>query len=51
MAEKQLRKHWPEYRKSVNALILGKRFKLDDLLRMAQEDDDFKILLKKIGLF
>ena len=41
---------WPAYEKPVDARSLGRHFTLDDLLRMATLDEDFRNLLQKIGL-
>ena len=46
----KLKLRWPNYQRPVNAQTLGRRFSLGDLLRMANVDADFGILLKKIGL-
>lgn len=50
-AQQQLRKLWPTYQKPVDAYMLASRFSLDDLLRIAKRDADFKNLLTKIGLY
>ncbi len=50
-AETKLKSRWPNYQKPVNAFALGRRFSLDDLLRVARVDADLETLLKKIGLF
>ncbi len=49
-AETRLKSRWKDYRKPVNAQALGRKFSLDDLLRVASADSDLETLLKKIGL-
>jgi hypothetical protein len=49
-AETKLRNRWPSYRKPMSAQELGRKFSLDDLLRVARLDQDLQTLLKKIGL-
>jgi hypothetical protein len=49
-AENLLRTVWPTYEKPVAARLLGQRYTLNDLLRMATSDADFRNLLQKIGL-
>ena len=49
-AETRLRSRWPDYQKPVNAHALGRRFSLEDLLRVARVDSDLETLLKMIGL-
>jgi len=46
----QLRKLWPEYDKPATALQLENRFALDDLKRVAQQDNHISRLLSLIGL-
>lgn len=46
----QLRKLWPEYRKPAGAMELESRFTLDDLKRVAQNDNQISRLLNLIGL-
>lgn len=46
----RLRARWSIYAKPMNAQALGRRFSLDDLLRVARVDTDLASLLKKIGL-
>ncbi len=48
--KKQLERHWPDYQKPVEARILGSRFKLVDLQRVAKADEEIAELLKIIGL-
>jgi hypothetical protein len=49
-AATKLKSRWPNYQKPVNAHTLGRKFSLDDLLRVASVDSDLETLLKKIGL-
>ena len=49
-AQDLLKSVWPTYTKQVDARLLGQRYTLDDLLRMATSDPDFRNLLQKIGL-
>jgi hypothetical protein len=49
-AETRLKRLWPNYQKPVNARELGRKFTLDDLLRLAKVDPDLEILLKRLGL-
>ena len=49
-AEAKLKSRWPSYQKPVNANALGRKFSLEDLLRVARVDPDLESLLKKIGL-
>ena len=48
---KQLKYFWPEYYecKPVDSYTLNKKYKLEDLLRVATFDPDLKILLEEIG--
>jgi hypothetical protein len=45
----KLKSRWPIYEKPMNAHALGRRFSLDDLLRVAKVDSDLQTLLKRIG--
>ncbi len=49
-AETRLKRLWPDYQKPMNARELGRKFSLDDLVRVAGVDSDLETLLKKIGL-
>jgi hypothetical protein len=49
-AETLLKSVWPTYEKPVDARMLRQRYTLDDLLRMAAPDADFRNLLQIIGL-
>ncbi len=48
--DKLLRKEWPDYHKPATAYDLIKKFKLEDLLRVAKVDANLKNLLTIIGL-
>jgi hypothetical protein len=48
--ETRLKSRWKDYQKPVNAQTLGRKFSLDDLLRVANADFDLETFLKKIGL-
>jgi hypothetical protein len=49
-AEDLLKSVWPTYAKPVDARLLGQRYTLNDLLRMAAFDADIRSLLQRIGL-
>jgi hypothetical protein len=49
-AEAKLKSRWPDYQKPANAYMLGRKFSLEDLLRVARVDPDLASLLRKIGL-
>ena len=49
-ANTRLKGQWANYQKPVNAHALGRKFSLDDLLRVANVDTDLETFLKKIGL-
>ena len=49
-AETKLKIDWPSYKKPETALTLGRRFSLEDLLRVAKVEADLKFLLERIGL-
>ncbi|MCL5260804.1 MAG: hypothetical protein M1561_03880 [Gammaproteobacteria bacterium] len=46
---RDLVKQWPEYKKPVDFYVLSKKFKLDDLLRVAKFDSEINNLLSTIG--
>jgi hypothetical protein len=48
--ETRLKSLWPSYQKPMNANELGRKFSLNDLLRVAGVDSDLETLLKSIGL-
>jgi hypothetical protein len=50
VADAELRRHWPNYRKPVTAAMLRARFTIDDLRRAARHDEQLKQLLLLIGL-
>ena len=49
-AERSLRKQWPKYDKPASAKALGRRFKLQDLRRVAQQDTNIRLVLETLGL-
>lgn len=50
LAERELRKLWPDYRKPPEARELRRRFLLADLRRAAEHDDHLGTLLEVLGL-
>ena len=46
----QIQAVWPNYQKGQNAEKIAQRYLVDDLIRMAKYDEDWKCLLKAIGL-
>lgn len=48
--ERKLKVQWPGYQKPMNAEALGRKFSIDDLLRVSKVDGDLASLLGKIGL-
>jgi hypothetical protein len=49
-SEATLKSIWPTYEKPADARALRQHYELDDLLRMAKHDPDFRNLLQRIGL-
>lgn len=47
---RQLRRHWPNYKKSIDTYALSSKLSLNDLLRVAQLDSNLNDLLSIVGL-
>lgn len=50
-ARRQLQNIWPDYKKPLDARTLASKFKLENLLQVAQNDMGLQNLLKIIGLY
>jgi len=48
-AERELKKKWPDYNKPQDAMKLRQKFFLEDLLRMAKNDEHMKRMLEILG--
>ena len=46
----RLSRHWPDYQKPATFQMLRSRYSLDDFRRLAESDEDIKILAIRIGL-
>ena len=49
-SEQSLKKRWPEYAKPTSAEKLHRRFKLQDLQRVAQHDADIRLVMETLRL-